>query len=321
MSTRRLNIIEGLLSEARRLGEEGRFEPAFIIASGLLALADVSSTQIPGNKLAREAAHLIKLMSQQVRTTLREAYKAKDLDDVIAAGEAAGDLLLELPDVAAIYARSLHAAGRTEEALALMKRTRARNRDSFIAGRWTARLAAIAGDYSTALETYGEIRLSRDASEPEIESEVDRFFAGVEGRALKQLRRLIVAADYDSALRLARLIRREVGAEERVEKELGRLHSVLRRRLKEIEEAEGEAEESETVLRQIIEIRPADVRMLRKLALQLMQQRRFGEAAETWERISRVEPGDAAASRQRERCLKMAERRAAAWQTEIDAPA
>jgi len=69
----------------------------------------------------------------------------------------------------------------------------------------------------------------------------------------------------------------------------------------------------------MVEVRPTDTRMLRKLALQLMAQLRFAEAAEIWGRIHSVEPENDTASRQRERCLKMAQRRAAAWAVEVEA--
>lgn len=321
MSERRNVVIEGSLERARLLFAEGRPAEAYEVAHAILVLEDVSSSQIPTKKLAGEARRLIKDMSQHVRTTIREAYKEKDTDEVLRIGEAAGGLLLALPDGAAVFARSLHAAGRTDEALAVMKQSQAQNRDSFVANRWTARFAAIAGDYTTALETFGDLRRSDDPELWRIESELDRFFAGVEGRALKELRRLVMAGRYDQAMRLALLIKREVGAQERVDRELNRMHGLLRRRLKEVEQGEGEPEEKEAILRQLVQVRPSDPGFLRRFALELMRQFRFAEAAEMWERIHALDPGNETAARQRERCVKMAQRRMAAWGSEPDAAA
>jgi tetratricopeptide (TPR) repeat protein len=321
MSERRTAVIEGSLERAQTLFEEGYPSEAYEIAQAILVLDDVSNSQIPAQKLANEARRLIKQMSQHVRTTIRAAYKAKDVDEVIRVGEAAGDLLLALPDIAAAFARSLHAAGRTAEAMTLLKQTHAQNRDSFVANRWTARFAAMAADYGLALEIYGALRRSQDPEVRTIESELDRFFSTVEPRAMKQLRRLVMSGEHEQAVRLARLIKQEVGAEERVEREINRLHSLLHRRLKEIEQGIGEPEEREPVLRQIVQVRPTDPVVLRRYALELMRQFRFAEAAEMWGRISTLDPDNEAAARQRERCAKMAQRRITALGGDLDAAA
>jgi hypothetical protein len=320
-SERRLALIEQSLDMAKKLVADGKLDEAFEVASGVMPLEHISSSQIPGKKLAAEARRLIREMSQQVRTEIREAYKDKRLSDVVQIGEAAGDLLVGLPDGAMVYARALHGAGRTGEALGLMKRAHAHDKESFVATWWAGRLGALAGDYSTALEMYAQLRRSSDPEKQRIEREIGQFFAGAGPRAMKQLRRLVVAGNYEEALRLARLIKQEVGSEERVERELARLHGILRKRLREIEEGEGDAEEGEAVLRQMIEVRPDDTRALRKLALQLMSKFRFAEAAQIWDRIRQAEPDNDTAPRQRERCLKMAQRRAQAWGTEIEAAA
>jgi tetratricopeptide (TPR) repeat protein len=301
--------------------EEGKLDEAYEVAHGLLSLDGISSSQIPGRKIAGEARRLIREMSQGFRIEIRNAYVEKDIDEVLRIGAAAGDLLLSLPDGAIIYARALHSAGKVDEALDLMKRVRAEHPDNFAATRWAARLGALAGDYSTALELYGELRRSPTDESRQIDSELRQFFSSAGPRALKQLRRLIIEENVEEALHLARLIKQEVGSDEGVDRELNRLHSQLRTRLREIEQGEGDAEEGEALLRHMVDLRPADTRLLRKLALRLMGQLRFAEAAEVWERIQSVEPENATAPRQRERCLKMAKRRAQAWGAEIEAAA
>jgi Flp pilus assembly protein TadD len=96
---------------------------------------------------------------------------------------------------------------------------------------------------------------------------------------------------------------------------------MLRRRLKDIEQGDGEPEERESVLRQIVHIRPSDQGMLRRFALELMRQLRFSEAAEIWDRIHALDPRNSSASKQRERCIKMAQRRVAAWGEDLEAAA
>ena len=318
-SERRLAIIDESLAKSRELFADGKLSEAYEIASGLLPLEDVSSSQIAGRKLAAEARQLLREMARQVRTDIRNAYQEEAFDEVVRIGEAAGDLLIGFPDGAILYARALHSDGRTGEALDLVKRAYAVNPDSLVAARWAARLSAIAGDYATALETYGALRRSKDPGARKIESELHQFFSRAGPRALKQLRRLIVDGSFEEALRLARLIKEEAGSEESVDRELNRLHAFLRRRLREVEQGDGDAEEGEAILRHMVEVRPTDTRMLRKLALQLMAQLRFAEAAEIWDRIHSVDPENDPASRQRERCLKMAQRRAAAWTVEVEA--
>jgi tetratricopeptide (TPR) repeat protein len=323
LAARRLEVIRGVLDKAGELMEEGRTSDAFAIAQDLVRLADVASSQIPGARIASQANRLIRQLSQQVRVAIREAYRDHDVDEVIRIGNSAGDFLLAIPDGAAVYARSLHDRERTGEALQALKKCRLAHPDSFIATRWTARFAAIAGDYMTALEAYSELRRSSDPQALKLRPEIDRFFATAERRALKQLRQLIVAGEHEDALRLGGLIIEELGARERVEAEFKRLHSLLRRRLLEIEEGdgEGEAEVQDALLRQLVELKPDDPRYLRKLALHLMRGLRFAEAAEVWAGLQSRDPQDETASRQRQRCARMAERRIAAWSGELETAA
>jgi tetratricopeptide (TPR) repeat protein len=321
ISERRLAVIEGALENARILMDDDRLAEGYELAHAIFGLADLVSSQIPARKLSGNARKLGSEMLKQLRTTIRDAYKRQDLEEVLRIGEESGDLLLGIPDGALIYARSLHAADRTRDALAVIKLAHEENPEDFQVSRWTARLAAVAADYTTAIQMYGELRRSGDPQLATIRSEIDRFFDGVEGRALKELRRLVLSGEHGQALRLAGLIRSEVGAEERVERELNRMNSMLRRRLKEIELGEAELEEREPVLRQMAQVRPSDQSILRRFAVELMRQFRFSEAAEIWERIYQLDPDNVAAARQRERCIKMAQRRVEAWGGDLEAAA
>lgn len=361
LSDRRNAVIAGLIDKARCVFENGRSAEAHEIANAILALEDVNSSQIPTMKLAREARRLMKVMSQQIRATIRDAYKQKNTAEVLRIGEAAGDLLPTLPDVAVVFARSLHLADRTDEAVSVIVKARLQNSDSFMVTYWAARLAAIAGDYGTALEMYGALRRSDDPQVSTISAELERFFTGVEGRAAKDLRNLIhtgrfaaavrlaallkrevgaaerverelrrlysslrdlvSSGQFDEAVRLATLIERELGADSRVERELRRIYNSLRKRLKAIDAGEGESDEREPILRQLLTVRPADVLVLRWLAREMMRQLRFMEAAEVWARLLALVPTDDTAALHHERCVKMAERRVTVSSSDLDAVA
>jgi tetratricopeptide (TPR) repeat protein len=321
VSERRTSVMQGSVEEARRLVSKGRFGEAFELADAMLVLEDLENSQIPAAVLARDARRLIKTMSQQVRSSIHEAYKERNSAEVLRIGEAAGPLLLDLPEGAVVFARSLHAEGRTAEALALMVEAQARNPGSFVATRWAAWFASAAKDVTTALDMYGAVRRSDDPRSATIAPEVDRFFARLEARALKELRTIVNAGGVDKAMRLAALIKAEIGLEDRVDRELSRLHSMLWRRLKEIDAGDGDADDRELVLRQLSRVRPSDQGILRRFALELMRQLRFAEAGEMWGRILALDPDNDSAARQRERCIKMARRRVAAWGGDLEAAA
>ena len=180
-------------------------------------------------------------------------------------------------------------------------------------------MAAVTGDYSTALKAYGDLRRSDDPGLSKIRAEVDRFFARAGRRVLKELHGLVLDGEHEQVLALAELIRSEIGEDERVDRELRRHHSLLRRRLTELDESDADAQEREIILRQLADLQPEDYRMLRKLALHLMQHHRFAEASEIWDRIHRLDPTNQTAERQRERCSRMAKRRVAAWGEDLEA--
>jgi len=59
-------------------------------------------------------------------------------------------------------------------------------------------------------------------------------------------------------------------------------------------------------------INPADIASLKRLAVELMRQFRFAEAAECWERIYEMDPDNESAQRNRVRCATLAKRRSSA---------
>jgi tetratricopeptide (TPR) repeat protein len=320
MADRRSAILTGLLARAETLIETRKLDDAFHVSSAILDLLDVESSQVPTRKLAVDARRLVREIVKDMRVTVRDAYARRDMAAILEARDAAGSILIDEPDVAVIVGRSLFTAGREDDALALIKRVYDRHPDHVQAMRWTGRLAAGAGDYTVAIRAYGQLRSQPDDLSRPFEAEMDRFFAVAGRRALKQLRAFVEAEDFDNAVALAAEIQRhDLDVEGRAERELNRLYRSLRMRLKDIDEGEGEIEERELVLRQMTRLNPGDESILRRLALELMRQFRFAEAAEIWERLFGISPDNESAERNLERCRRLAARRSSTPSPEAEA--
>ena len=312
LADRRAALLQAALKSARDMSREGQLAGAHCIARPIAALAGVQSTQVQTSRLAGEARQLMRELIQQTRDTVRAAYDQGDPAAVIRAGQQAGPILEEDGKTSTLLARSLHAAGQAEDALALLKRVRGPAAESFLVRRWTARLAVLAQDYATALEMYGALRESNDPALGQIRPELDRFFEIVEPRALKKLSLLGRAGEYSKGLQLAAALQKYIGPRERTERELARMFGGLRAQLKRIEEGEGDLHDREAILRQMVAMKPADGSTIRRLALELMRQSRFLEAGEYWSRLLELDPDNDSAERNRARCVTLAKRRASA---------
>lgn len=310
LAERRAAILQRALQLAHDLADQGAVAQAHELASAIASLAGTSSTQVPVAKFAREAGRLLRQLALTMRDAVREAFAAGDTAAVIELSARSGEILQNDTRSALLLARSLHESGDTEAALDLLRSVQPDGRDQFLVRRWTARLALAANDYTTALETYGALRESNDPQLSQIQVELDRFFAKAEGRSTKELSLLARAGEHEEALRLARAINRFLGPLERAERELGKMHKALRLRLKEIEEGKRDSGEREAILKRMLAIKPDDGSTLRRLAMELMRQFRYAEAAEYWGRLLRLDPSNLSADRNRVRCVTLAHRRA-----------
>lgn len=311
VAERRTAILEALVQRAEALVDENRVDAAFNIAEALLNLQDTQTSQVHGRRLAGRARSLIRVMLRDVRVSIREAYARKDFEAIALINQTAGAVVLEDPDSAVMVARSLHALGREAEAVELIKLAQKRAPDNFLVLRWAARLTSMDNDLTTAIPLYGLLRSAFPDKARTIASELDRFFAVAERRAPKQLREMTDAGRFEEATQLADAMSTELGHSERVERELGRMFRALRIRLREIDEGDVEIEERELVLRHLVHLKSTDEGLLRRLALELMRQFRFLEAAEIWERIMRLNPQNESAERNLERCLRLGQRKLA----------
>jgi tetratricopeptide (TPR) repeat protein len=318
LAERRSALLERLLDEARQMVVDGSNDLAFRIARALVELDGASNSQIAGRRLAGQARRVLRDVLVDVRSSVREAYRDHDFAGVCKIYDSQADIITEDPDVATIVARSLQAAEREAEALALILRVQARSPESFAPTRWAARLAALARNYTVALRMYGLLRSDFPEQSQPIASEVERFFAIAERVAVRQLRELIAEERFEDASELANIILLELNQADRVERELGRMVRALRIKLRGIDEGDGEIDEREAVLRQLVTLKPEDETLLRRLALELMRQFRFLEAAEIWDRIVRINPENESAERNLERCRRLAASRAPAVPAEAD---
>ncbi|MGZ2410647.1 tetratricopeptide (TPR) repeat protein [Sphingomonas sp. F9_3S_D5_B_2] len=311
-ATRRNTLLDAALQSARLLYAEGLIAEAHALARSLADLHGVQSKQVPTGRLAGEARELLRDMTSQARENIRIAFDSGDMAAVIQAGEQAGAILEEDARSAVYIARALQSAGQIHEALELLQRVRGRAGETFLVRRWMGRLAVAAEDYATALETYGALRASGDPDLPKVQAEMDRFFQRVEPRALKKLSLFAAAEDYEEGLRLAAALNKHLGPRERTDRQVAKMFSGVRVRLKAIEEGDGDVDEREPLLRQMMALKPRDPSTIRRLALELMRQYRFAEAAELWQRLAQVDPTNDYAERNRDRCATLAQRRASA---------
>lgn len=319
LAERRLAFLLSAYGRAEQLAAEGQVAAAYAIALELTRATRSAEGDPEIRRLVGDARRLSRELKGELRSRLSAAHDAGDFDQVLSIGRTAGDFLREDGRSTVIVARALHHAGDTTGALDLLKRVSPEDLDTFVVRRWTARLAASAQDYATAIEAYGALRAQTTAEALRLRPEIDRFFGSVEGRSLKQLRSLALAGELNEALRLARNIKRQIGMTDRGEREMDRLHKALRARLRQVEDGELPPEEREAVFRRMVEVRPSDSVTWKRLAVELMRQGRHAEAAECWGRLLELDPENRVAEQNRARCVTQAARRASSTAQVIEA--
>lgn len=318
LAARRNAILNLAVDQMRELLEQEKPIEAHRLAQALAQVPDHPNSQIMADRLEVRAKQILAKSERQVRLAVRVAFRENDPERVLSIAEGAEELLVRDPDTAVIVGRALESLGRQTEALALLQTAQAANPEHVGVTRWTGRIAASIQEYAPALDMYGRLRTLD--SQGTFAAEVERFFASIERRALKQLRYLVETGQNEQALTLATAITTHLGPMERVDREKSRMYRLLRIDLMDLEQNDGDARERETVLRKLLQIKPDDKGMLRRLALILMSQFRFAEAADIWTILLDIDPDNESADRNRVRCATLAERRALETGTEL-APA
>lgn len=318
LADRRSEIIRESLARAQAFAEIGNVGAAYGIAHALALLPELQDRQINAARIAGEGRRLIRGLMAEARKAIAQSQLEGDAEAVVEMGESVGDLLFEDGKSASQVARALQTLGRAQIGLDLLRRVNPDSTDRILVRRSAGRMAQAVGDYATGLEMYGSLRDDDSPDAARFQPEIDRFFETAEPRSLKKLTLLARAGDFDEALRLARAITTYIGPHERIDREMARMHKMLRIRLKEIQEGELDLDEREPVLRRMAQMKPDDVSTLRRLALELMRQFRYAEAAEYWQSIATLEPDNESAVRNRVRCATLAQRRASASVQVID---
>lgn len=317
LAERRTVLFAEGVGRARALFDEGQIDEAFHLACGFNALPEKVTTQIARRQLVNDARPLVREMKGHFRTRIYEAHAAGDSAQVIAIGQEAHVILLEDPDLATIVARALSTSGDEAEALALLKEVSAHSSPTVKLLRWTGNLAARTGDLTTAIRMYSALR-GRQDTPANFTPEIETFFGRAERLAIKRLRLLLEDGEANESLQLSGLIERHFGRSERLDRLRNRLFRLLRDELKDIEQGDTDSTDMEKVLRQIVQLRPDDLPMLRRLAVELMRQFRFAESAEYWEAIYRLDPNNESAARNRVRCATLAEKRSSISGAELE---
>ena len=299
--------------------EADRLLQAHRLAQSLLQLEGASNSQLRTDKLIALARRYARIAERHVRTSIREAFGKGDQKEVIRLGDEARLVLPNDADTAIIVARALHGADRQAEAIELLSGAQAANPDHLGAHRWLGRFANLAGDYKIAIRNYGPIARSSDPAAETFRAEAERFFERVGRRALRQARDLWREDRFQEAIEVVEAMRDEKVLPEETELELGRMHRLLRVRLREVEQEENDLAERETILRLMDRIKPDDEAVLRRLALEFMRQFRFGEAADYWERLDAIKPNNETVLRNRQKCRILAARKAKSALTEVAA--
>jgi tetratricopeptide (TPR) repeat protein len=312
LADRRSAIIREAIDQARALAQADRVAQAYQIARALASLPADADRQITSTGAVGEGRQLVRELLVNVREAIGHANLAGDTQAVVDLGKSVGDILHEDSKSANLVARALQSQGEPGEGLALLKRVSPDARGNVNLRRSTARLALAVRDYATALEMYGSLRDEGGSEVDKFRAEIDRFFEIAEPRSLKELTLLAREGKYDEALQLARSIANYIGPSERMDRVLARMHKMLRLRLNQIQAGERDLEEREPILRRMVQMKPDDGSTLRRLALELMRQFRFAEAAECWEKLYAMDPDNESADRNRLRCATLAARRSSA---------
>lgn len=305
LAKRRAAMFARMLDVATQYADQGRGSDAFEVARALAKTRRETEDTGITPAIQTKADRLAIQVTREARLRVRSAYLAGNMSDVTRLGLEMGRALLADADAVVMVARALHAEERVQEALALLRAAAEIFPSHAAIRRWSGRFGVATGDYQVALEAFGWLKSASSAEAAPFKEEADRFFVSAERGAARRLRQLVEAGLVEEALDLAQAMDRHLGHLERTDRELKRLHRMLRLQARELD-----GEDRETVLRQLLRIQADDVWTLRQLALDLMRQSRFSEAAEAWGRLQSILPDDESAARNRDRCDTLAKRRA-----------
>ncbi len=223
-------------SEQRRLKWLQEGEDAFEAGDLVKAAQLISGASIAHEKPARK---MYKLVAKAFRLRAKEAYKAKDYDEVLQTCADARSALLEFPQMHQLAGRSHYALENYEAAVDEMLIEMA-DGPWDIRFAWTlARAAIYAERYDVAIEQLLQIAESEESTTEE-RDDVALKLERLVGRAIRQVRDLSDEGRFDEARSLLEMVARIEGSEERVGKESKKLASALSMQIKVLEPSQFE---------------------------------------------------------------------------------
>lgn len=289
-------LVEAMRSKADTAYASDQYRQGYVLAE---AVKDATGER--DSKIARAA-------KRQFELKWRDMIVANDHAAAVAFVETAPELAMSIERRVQRWSMALRELGRHEEALEIARQSRDRFPENAAIVRWLGRLAAIQGNYELALPNYEALRSAGLADADKYAAETERFFDTLERKALSQIAKADNLDTFKVAVSLSAAIAPYV-ADAGV---LADAHQRLTRKiLKNARELEGEASDHKHLeghWRLALALEPDHPRTLRRLAVLLTRNRKFAEAARLWARVIDKNDDDKAASRNLERCKKMAGR-------------
>lgn len=228
-------------------------------------------------------------LEQALRREVRKAFVDKDLARVIALTDVAFSTATHFPEIDSFVGRAAARLGDFPKALAHLKK--AADTDSSAAPQvQLARVAVQAGDYLAALNAYGAV-LAHEGAEDWARIEAERKLTQLLSPTIRAARESVDAGRIEYGWQLLQQAECHPANQDRVRKELERIHRRLRKDLKAVDPADSVARHA--MARSILAILPDDAVALRVGASAAMRLHRFEEAAEMWAALAAI-AGDSA---------------------------
>ncbi len=277
--------------------QEGRWQEAYSFAAACLSV-------MPTNSIARK-------VQRSVVDSLRDDVRAADSDEaVIALCAAAGDIVYQRRAITVLYARALLKQGRLDEAKHVARRTYDEDPEDIDAQGSYAQIAALAGDFPTALEQYGSLAQAEPDRTVRYRAAIDRFMASAGAKGIRYIRDMLARGHFDQAITASHLLQQHVNIPERIASENLRIRSALRTQLRRLDEEAGGHDEAQQILSLMLSIAPNDASVVRRSAIEAMKQQDFERAVELWQKLEQILPGLASATNNLHRSQAMARRKA-----------
>jgi len=238
-----------------------------------------------------------------------QVRKSASSAETIALCAAAGDMVYDRRAVAVMYGRALLNADRLAEAQIVTRRIYEADPGDVDGRAVYAYVAGMNGDFATALALYGELAREDSGRTERYRLRMNRFLASAGAKGVRYIRDLLAHGQFEQAITTARVMEKYAVAPDKVASEMHRIRSLLRTRLRQLDEESGQDDEAEHLLDLMLSIAPNDVSVIRRAALEAMKRQDFNRAIDLWQRLQLVSPGLQTAINNLHRSQMMAQRK------------